>query len=372
MQDLPIGTQILHNEHGPCEVTFSGSDYIGIRTRDGQNALVRKDSHDLSPWSEESEAAWRADIAAQEAEKLAEAKKPWPESTFIFEPEGTEHFMGSHWDPFYEQGVREILNRLPKLIAEGVVAEGFGDLKNPPRPLPGSWIKGCHLAWPKSGAGLIMNIAIDEAKKENYFCAVFPFWPGGMNHRLTMLEVSVWENGVEAQITAGLGEAEITFYDAHYLLNRGWYERGREYDFFLTGIAYTAGPAEHVEMPISRHPDQIAWEAMLAQQRGEEPREMPNTITLDGAALLMPVSGWDADEYSFRGPVKYVQPFSNFLGESGWLARVTVIRPPDYSTEDVDLDVVITSRAWQGASAPEIGQELEGGLWLQGHLEGAG
>jgi hypothetical protein len=194
---------------------------------------------------------------------------------------------------------------------------------------------------------------------------MFPFYPGGTSHTLTLLDVSVWDNGVEAQICASLGDPDITFYDAHYLLNRGWYERGREYEFILTGIAYNAGPAQTTEMPYTPNPDQIAWEAVLAQERGEEPRETPATIRLDGAAFFLAISEWDVDDYSFRGPVQDVKPFADFLGQNGWLVTATIF----HLEEDVNLNIVITNQAWQGDAPPQIGMDIEGRLWLQGYLK---
>ncbi len=41
--------------------------------------------------------------------------------------------------------------------------------------------------------------------------------------------------------------------------------------------------------------------------------------------------------------------------------------------EELELDILITRRSWQGSEAPAIGQDIEGTLWLQGFLwSGAG
>jgi len=41
------------------------------------------------------------------------------------------------------------------------------------------------------------------------------------------------------------------------------------------------------------------------------------------------------------------------------------------AAEDFDLDIVVTARAWDGETPPEMGQDIEGSLWLQGYLKGA-
>ena len=36
--------------------------------------------------------------------------------------------------------------------------------------------------------------------------------------------------------------------------------------------------------------------------------------------------------------------------------------------KDADLDIHITRRAWSGPQAPQVGQDIDGLLWLQGYL----
>jgi hypothetical protein len=39
-----------------------------------------------------------------------------------------------------------------------------------------------------------------------------------------------------------------------------------------------------------------------------------------------------------------------------------------FGDEDADLDILITRPAWTGDARPQVGQDIEGRLWLQGHL----
>lgn len=147
-----------------------------------------------------------------------------------------------------------------------------------------------------------------------------------------------------------------------------WYQRGNRYDFILSGFAYTTRPAQIRELPYTPNPDHIAWQALLAEARGEEAPKPPVVLSMQGMAALLPIDDWDIDEYSFRGPVKSIKSFEDFLGQNGWLLRVTVMRLSSYETEDVDLDIVVTQRVWQYEAAPEVGMDVEGTLWLQGYL----
>jgi len=93
-------------------------------------------------------------------------------------------------------------------------------------------------------------------------------------------------------------------------------------------------------------------------------------IHLGGMAVLLPIEEWDQDDYFFRGPLKAIKEVEIF-GQKAWLLTTTVMRRID-GNADVDLDVLVTRRAWQGESPPQIGADIEGRLWLQGHLSGPG
>ncbi len=363
------GDRIIHLLHGPCLVTFIGAGYVGIRTDDGRDALLKKDPDSIVPWSEEREAAWRNSIEEELSAEQEEEKQPWPESTFSHEPDDVSHYLGSHWAPFFDESANDLLKELPDILRTAVVVKGVSESASNPRQLPVEWAKGFHLAWPNSDKGVILTVRMDEIERQNRLISIYPFWQEGSRHRLVINNVSVWDEGVEAQITAGLGDVEITFFDAHFLLNRGWYERGKECEFSLCGLAYTARPAEDIEIPFTPNPDQVAWEAELARSRGEEFVRTPETISLRGAAFLLPIDKWDVDDYSFRGPIKQVRPFRDFLGQDGWVVTATILRLSNKDPEDVDLNILITKRVWETDSPPVAGQDIEGRFWLQGFLK---
>lgn len=348
-QNLVIGSRIAHPLHGEGSVTFIGTDYVGIVFNGSGEALIRREA---------LEKEVQSIPAAPEPSRDA---LPWPSSTFIPEKENAQHYLGSHWKPFVEDSM-ELLKRLPEIMPDALLQTGYGDAHNPLRPLPQDWPNGRQLAWPLRVQGLALILLVEE--EANKLASLFPFFATGSQHTLALQEVSVWSGGLEAQITAGWGEGEITFFDTQFLINRSWYEAGKDYDFVLTGMAYSAGPAKKHEWKIKRHPDEVAWMNQRLKE-GEEPHEAECTMTLDGAALFLPVNEWDSDDYSFHAPVKSVEEFKDWLGQDGWKVRATVMR---FGGEDADLDIVITRRAWAGKAPPQAGQNIEGRLWLQGYL----
>lgn len=357
MTNFLIGQDLVHPNHGPCSVTFIGQDYIGVEFEGGSHALFRKEAFNR----ETSQSSAREQFSTEWERKSL----PWPESTFVSEAPDAKHFMGAHWEPFVDD-VKEVLTRLPEIVPQADLWMGIGEIHKATRPFPDHWIKGFALAWPGQRQGLML--ALVRGRDANEIVSLFPFFTGGGQHTLRLHRVIVWDDGAEAQIEAGWGESEITFFDVGFLVNRLWYETEQDYEFILSGIAYVAQPAIVKEFPFKRHPDDVAWQRMLLEKRGEQLSEPDggNVLSLTDATVFVPIEGWDQDDYMFQGRVKSVKEVVGYvLGQTGWIARTTVMK---FGTEDADLDILITRRAWRGDSPPSVRQNIEGKLWLQGYL----
>ena len=354
ISNLTVGSRIDHPAHGTGTVTFVGADYVGVAFDESGEALIRR-------------SALKGDITdlALVSEEILRESLPWPASTFVPDTADAQHYMGSHWWPFTEDA-QELVARLPALLREALPHFGYGAIERhvrKGRQLPKEWPQGFQLAWPirMQGLSLIMRIAQDG----NWFTSMFPFTSHGVQTALVLREVRVWERGLEAQIEASWGSAEVTFFDSQYAINRAQYEAGRTYDFILAGIAYSARPATRMEWRVNQHPDVVAW---MNRRRGpgEPTYETSVTVSTEGAVMLIPSEGRDRDDYSFRASVKSVEPFKQeWLGQHGWRVRAIAMR---VDAHDADLDIFITRRAWEDDVPPRVGQEIEGVLWLQGHL----
>ncbi|MHB8788318.1 MAG: hypothetical protein ACYDBT_00410 [Desulfobulbaceae bacterium] len=297
-------------------------------------------------------------------------QEEWLRATFCQEEEEARHFMGSHWGPFFDKGAEEFVARLPEYLREAQVVNAFANLLPPPRPLAPSWPEGFYLAWPHQQAGMQMALTINSGAK--HLISLFPVNLRGFYHHITIRRVIVWESGLVAQIEAELGDALITFFDIHFISNRAWYVKGGLYQFVLTGIAYVCQPAENKPMVIDPPPQ---WLQDVRREKkfepfSEEDPEKQMVIRLDKMAVLLPIEDWDRDDYSFHGPIKNVIVVE-ILGQEAWLLTTTVMRSVD-DNADVDLDILVTRRAWQGDKPPQVGTDIEGQLWLQGHLSWPG
>lgn len=283
---------------------------------------------------------------------------------FEQEGDGTEHFMGSHWDPFFED--REVFDRLPSVLAESHLLDGFAsnDRYQPPYPPAFDWPTGFYLSWPRRQEGLALAVKVGET--ENTIVSIYPFVGHGTEHSIEINKVHVWESGLEAQIEATLKDAQITFFDPLFAINRGWYAAGDQYQFVMAGIAYSCRLARDRPFTIKHPPEVLALLQERAREQGGDMPEPEETVHTKGMAMFLPIEAWDRDDYRFHGPVKSVKPME-MLGQEAWMVRAAILRTLK-DDQDIDLDIVVTRRVWGGGGAPEVGQDVEGTLWLQGYL----
>jgi hypothetical protein len=353
MNDLQIGRHISHQEHGEGVITSVGDEYVQVQFDDNRDVLLRKDALSGNGMLDSSQ----IDTGG------AATPASWPENTFIQEPAETTHYMLSHWDPFIDEPQVLLKRRLPEIVKHYTRLRGFGSFYPAPHELPASWAPGDHYAWPDNHHGLAVTIKGEAPLKS--LVSIYPYSEAGIQTTIILRSVRVWESGVEAQITAALEEGSVTFFDTHFLNNRGWYESNKAYDFILLGIAYDAKPSTLMEIPYNPTPDVVTWLEKYAKDHDLPPPHFTGSLSMKGMAAFLDVPEWDKDDYSFRGPVKSVKAAPEILGQPGWIARVTVMR---FGEQDADLDILITRRAWQGSEPPQLGQDIEGTLWLQGRL----
>lgn len=279
----------------------------------------------------------------------------WPDCTFTWELEDQTYRPGSHWDPFYES-IDSVLDELPTIIGNSLDIVSYSDGRTAPREIPMEWPKGVHLCWPNNNRGLITTLFIN--KEDSEIVSLYPFISYGTQANIEIERVFVLNHGAETLIEGRWGESSITFFDIFFFSDCAWYKAGEVYDFILSGIAYEAKPADTKEVPITPILGVIE----------------SSTLNMEGAAMFVPITEWNQDDYWFRGPVLKVEPFSKetfngMLGQSGWQIRVKVMRFSDEEDyEDAELEIVVTQRAWSGSEPPKVGQDVEGQLWLQGRL----
>jgi len=285
----------------------------------------------------------------------------WPESTLEYETADQPHYMGSHWVAFCDDNA--ILKALPVHLQNAIVLEGYGSFFKSPLCERSTFQPFFQLHSPNHDMGL--SVVVEPSPEQNLLRTVYPFYGHGKQNGLIIERVIVWDGGCEAQIEAIWGGAEICFFDTRYIHNREWYVAQEMYEFLLTGIAYSAQPAESHVFTINHKPELLS--KLIEIGAIDKPEDLSNVVDMSQAAILLPIPEWDKDDYQFHGKIKELKIFDDFLGQSGWIATVTVIKNLDDDT-DQDLKIVITRKIWKADTEPTVGEFIQGRLWLQGHL----
>jgi hypothetical protein len=288
------------------------------------------------------------------------------EETFEFETTGGSHAPGSHWPPFYASFLDEIVSKFDTIMPQCSPALGVSSFDTYRAPaLPDYWPKAFKLRWPAIQSAI--HFAVKQLDGQNRMTAMFPVMGTGTQATVTITKVHVLESSVEAQVEAKIGAASVTFYDTDFVINAGWYRANTEMDFILCGLAYQCEPANEPDMVLAEDSPAMQNLRKAALEVSDDPAQVADRISFKGAAVLLPIEGWDRDDYQFRGTIKEVKPFP-MLGQDGWLVTVCVMRYLDESDRELDLRILVTPLVWKESRPPRVGEDVRGALWLQGYL----
>ena len=163
------------------------------------------------------------------------------ESTFRQEMEGDDdavrHAHGSHWDPFFAKPPFDHVQD----VVDSQIIDAFSADCLPARESVDAGIewpnKAFYFSWPSPTFGLRAIVQVDGDGTPE-LKTMFPHVGSGLPYPMTLEEVVVWPDGVEAQIEANLGGAAVDFFDCRYGENRNRYQEGAVLDFVLSAVAY--------------------------------------------------------------------------------------------------------------------------------------
>jgi len=349
---LQPGDRVLHRRFG--RGTVSGvprGKYVPVQFGDADNRNLSPSIDDLTL------------LTPEEEQRLVDAEVQGHRETFAQPDPGEQHGHGDHWAVVTEDSM-EFLRRLPEILNTSQVAMGMAPGMRPARLYrPPDEPEGFNLVWPVQGQGVITTLRVGRDGEPNDVVGLYPWVGSGIQHALTIERVYPWDNQVEGQIEAQLGPAIITFFDPLYATNKRFYRAGRSYEFILAGLAYSFAVIEPEPIIIS-DPEKIVE---FRTYTGQDVSDLsPVHISTKGMAALFSIDKWDRDDYAFQGPVKSLSELE-LLGRRVWKLRVTVLRTLD-DDKDVDLDIYVADRCFEKDKVPQVGDDVRGNLWMQGHL----
>jgi len=278
-----------------------------------------------------------------------------------------EHqYHGDHWGCLFEAPKDFVKNHLQEALQSGKFWLGWGSAET---ETMAAWQRDYYgTFWHGGDLRTISLIRINSERRANEVVSFYPWIATGVQHQVILDAVRPWEQRAEAWLDVTLDQqplAGLTFFDSQFALNSHAYREGETYQFILGALAYRLEVFKPEPMFI-KNPEAVAALVKDAEKTGDTiPREPDGTIRIEtkGMAALLSIEKWGPDDYSFRGPVKEITEL-DFLGRKVWKLRVTVLRFDD----DVDLDIYLCEANLAGEKVPEVGDDVMGSLWLQGHL----
>lgn len=217
------------------------------------------------------------------------------------------------------------------------------------------------------GLGHQILLVSDSRAGNNELFSAYPVALDGIHHRITVDRVEPWEYGIEGWIHGRVTAEKVpfAFFDTDYFAGSAEVEPGDNVDVRLAALAYWLRPIRSRTFEIG---EGAMWET--ARQRrlddGEsvEAAERPVTIHMTGAAIFLP-RGEDApDDAQFQGVIDALTSFMHH-GQRIYRLEIAVMRPGD---EDFCLPIYAAERVLDGY-VPKLGDDVEGLIWLQGHLD---
>ncbi len=351
---LAAGDRVMHGKFGAGTVIAPPDDgKVQVQFDQGGTRVLVADGDYLQPLEE-----------ANPADPFLPGKEAWRHSVFSFEPKEVEHDNVTMWEPLVPDRA-ELMKRVPALLGETSADMGYAAFNPPPCAVPTSWRKGLVMSPGNSADGALFTLIVDD--DGNRVTNVTPHFGRPSQCNVLLESVRVWPNGVNATVTCSIDDMSVTFFDNHFLDNRGWYFPDAQLTFLLSAIAISCriGIAR---IPTNYSPEQQAhWRETYQDVGVAVPRiaEPPAEFSLEGMAMYLDDESPNDDYANFRGRLGEVKEVA-FMDVPCWQVAITFLRTPD--DHDTPIRMVISSLVWTHDAPPAPGMDVEGVLWLQGEM----
>jgi hypothetical protein len=269
---------------------------------------------------------------------------------------------GNRWDAFAGDAKEALPKLLPLLFANGVVVAGKqrtftwpanhgGDVDPDMVPVAEYLEDGPF--------GLLALSAQRRAAKELVFMTAYPMPLAGTRVHLRVREVQEDCHGLEGWITCETeSEMSLSFFATDYFVDPRRYRPGNQIDVNVGGLAYSARTGESSEIVID-DPKVIR----RYQDLGMDLADGVLRIKTKGAAMLIPLEGWEPFDYQFRGPV-LERELTHANARLFDRLVVTVARPGD---DSIDLPILVGEHVCKG-ELPAVGDDVSSTMCIMGHL----
>lgn len=223
----------------------------------------------------------------------------------------------------------------------------------------------------RGNAPLVHDVLVvsDSQEDSRSMFSAYPVLLDGIRHRVTLDHFEPWPHGIEAWAHVRVTDAEVSvcFFDTRYYAGSTIYQPGQALDVSLAGLAYFLRPIQIRAFEIKEGP---LWEMekqrRLDEGKSEQEAARPVTIHMTGGTTFLQLGGRNSrDDAQFQGVIDDVRSFEHD-GQTIYRLEMVVMRPDDQSFR---LPVFVSERALDGY-VPQLGEDVEGLLWLQGIILG--
>jgi hypothetical protein len=247
-------------------------------------------------------------------------------------------------------------------VEQGRVAVELPTYPNRPDSAIAAWL----LAWPSDEIGLMSFVRAGENRSSNEWKIAWPFYSGGVEHDLEITEIHHDVDVPEIRLYEGrIGSIKITAFDT-----------------FCAGCSRLIGVDDFLQTRL------CGWASWLRRGATEPYRFMPEDVSsslreafretfetegaleihTDKLVSLIPALSAPSPLYEIRSPVKVVREITSLPNMRAWMLTLAIGQPDPVEqpgAQDIDIDLCVTEYAWRNAEPPQIGDPVEGVIWLQ-------
>ena len=272
---------------------------------------------------------------------------------------------GNQWEAIYPDVKALLGHALPMTLAKGKLdgkAPFVGEYED--GSPHGDSVAGIRYVDGRLGYFALVDCDTIQKTRKNELVTSFPYLPEGVAYRLVINEIKATSMPMEGVVAAGKDGFEFDFFDPSFYRNRFKYKVGETHEFSVAALAYSLHKAEAAGYDIDKGPlVEIERQRLLKENPHADVSAVKSVwISLESAAICLPHPQYPG-ECEFRGPVKTVEWFK-FDSMTFCRLLVTFTRPDD---QDFDLFLYASANVL-GEYRPEVGDDVEGVVWLQGNL----
>ncbi len=272
---------------------------------------------------------------------------------------------GNHWEAIESNYPKFIAEMLPKICREGKLI-GKNAFSHTMEDVPNKVGVAIGLQYAETPVNFLAIIVAEIEKGSNQLWSGYPVCAEGVSCRLVIDEISTWDNGIEGTIKAYVPDGGlVSFFDPYFFLNKDRYVAGEEVTVKLGALAYMVQKSEQMEIEINKGPMlEIHRQRLLEDDPNADVTSITSVpISMDGAAIYFPRDE-EQDEAEIRFKVSETACFT--CADRPFMRLSGIIMRPD--SGDVSINVYVSEQVL-GGYVPQVGDNVESVVWMQGYLE---